>query len=131
MRYIIVVLMASLLALAASPGSAQQVDITTTPPPAERERQLIPPGRDEPTRPSDTDYYPQGPRVRHDPAFIRPLSVERRTPTSTGRVGMSGWTSPNTPVGGSLNGYSEVNGWFSLGFTFTWDGPPPPATPAR
>ncbi len=56
---------------------------------------------------------------------VRGLSAERETPASTGRVGVAGWTAPNTPVGSPLSGWSEINGWFAIGLSVTWDGPPP------
>jgi hypothetical protein len=46
-----------------------------------------------------------------------------------GQYGPSGWTSPNAPIGPASR---EVNGWFSFGFTRTWDGKPPsPATAVK
>jgi len=122
------------LALAASlwipaTGSAQQVDITAPAPTRPREPLVVPPGdHDDATRPSDESYYPRGPRVRHDPAFIGPLS----TKTPAGRAGVAGWTAPAAPVGAEQTGFREVNGWFALGFAFEWGGPParPAAPPA-
>src|SRR5207249_11806074 len=45
------------------------------------------------TRPNDANIYRGDPVVNYDPAFIEPFSTE----TSTGRMGLAGWTSP---VGG-------------------------------
>lgn len=120
---------AGLGAIALAPASAQQVEIKAAPPPREETPPaIIPPGLHyETTRPSDADHYPQGTRVEHDPAFIGPLSGERRSTTERGRAGLSGWTAPNTPVGAAVTGHREVTGWFALGFTITWDGPSPPA----
>ena len=64
-------------------------------------------------------------QVQHDPAFIGPMSKRRETATSTGRFGVAGWVSPNTPVGSPNSGWNEVSGYFALGFSITWDGPPP------
>jgi len=115
-----------LMLLCTVPVSAQQVDITIPAPDRAREPVVIPPGdHGQATRPSDADYYPQPPKVRHDPAFIGPLSSKTQTPTSTGRVGAAGWTAPNTPVGAAQTGWRDVNGWFALGFAFEWGGPPP------
>ncbi|HSE91676.1 MAG TPA: hypothetical protein VLF19_00090 [Methylomirabilota bacterium] len=121
-----------------APAVAQQVDITapvprrTAPvPDREREAVVLPPGdhRDV-TRPSDADYYPRGPRVRHDPAYIVPLSS--RIAEGTGRAGIAGWTAPNTPASGSeASGFREVTGWFALGIAVEWGGPPPRRAPAR
>lgn len=122
-----------LAALLATPSLAQDVEIeATTPAAPERAPRVIPPGlRYETTRPSDTDDYPGGTRVRHDPAFIQPFGGRWQSASSSGRVGLSGWTAPSTPVGPVVAGYQEVPGWFALGFSVTWGGPPAPARPAR
>ena len=57
--------------------------------------------------------------VPYDPAFIAPFTIELESPDSTGRMGFSGWTAPNTPVGPVGTGTREINGWFSFGFTWT------------
>jgi hypothetical protein len=123
-----------LLALAALPGcpaEAQQVRIETTRPPAEREARIVPPPLHyETSRPPDADVYPRGTRVEHDPAFIEPFAASYQTNTGSGRYGLSGWTSPNPPVGATATGWREVNGWFALGFSVTWDGPPARVAPA-
>lgn len=116
------------------PALAQPVVITApTIPVRPPEPIVIPPGdHGQATRPSDADYYPQSPLVRHDPAFVGPLSSKTESPRGTGRFGLGGWTSPNTPVGSvgsGGTGYREVSGWFAFGFTFEWGGPPPPAKP--
>lgn len=117
----------ALALLAVSPVWAQQVEIQAPAPTREPARpEVIAPGlHDQVTRPSDSDYYPRGTRVQHDPAFIAPFTAKWQTPTSSGRVGLSGWTAPNPPVGSPVSGHSEVTGWFALGFSVTWDGPPP------
>jgi hypothetical protein len=116
----------ALAVLAVSPAWAQQVEIHAPAPAREAGRpEVIAPGlHDQVTRPSDSDYYPQGTRVQHDPAFIVPFTATWQTPTSSGRVGLSGWTAPNPPVGSPVSGHREVIGWFALGFSVTWDGPP-------
>jgi hypothetical protein len=124
--------MALAVPIAAPPAMAQQVDVEVVPPDRSREPLVIPPGDHyEAGRPSDAEHYPRGPRVRFDPAFIRPLSVKTQTPTSTGRAGIAGWTSPNTPVGPQQVGWNEVTGWFALGFAVEWGGPPPAKRPVR
>ena len=121
-----------LAALLATPVAAQQVDITAPAPERAREPVLLPPGDHyRATRPSDADYYPETPRVRHDPTFIGPLSSKTEGPGGPGRMGVAGWTSPNTPVGAAQTGRREVTGWFALGFAFEWGGPPPAKRPAR
>jgi hypothetical protein len=127
-----IVLAGLALALIASPATAQQVDVQVAPPDRAREPIVVPPGDQyDATRPSDGDDYPRGPRVRYDPAFIRPLSAKRQTPTGSGRAGIAGWTSPNTPVGPQQAGWNDVTGYFALGFAVEWGGPPPARRPVR
>ena len=129
MRALVVLTLVTLMAL---PAAAQQVDITKPAPPATRDRErepgVIAPGLSDETRPVDADKYPRGGRVPFEPGFIRGLSSK----TATGRVGIAGWTAPSVPVGGEAGGWYQDNGWFTIGFSVTWDGPPPPApAPAR
>jgi hypothetical protein len=106
---------------------AQPVEITApTPSVRPPEPIVIPPGdHGQATRPSDADYYPKPPMVRHDPTFIGPMSSKTETLRSTGRVGFAGWTAPTPPVG-SAQTWQEVTGYFALGFAIEWGGPPPP-----
>jgi hypothetical protein len=111
----------------ALPAFAQGVDIRTTPPQTPRP-ELIVPGPDTPiTTPPENGWYqtPPGVRVPYDPAFVEPLSEEYETPSGRGRYGIAGWT----PVGPWGVGYNDHNGWFGLGFAFTWGAPP--RQPAR
>jgi len=111
----------ALVLLVATPVAAQPVKIEKPAPPAEqreRERAVITPGL-------SGEGRPRGGRVPYEPGFIRGASAERETSASTGRVGIAGWTAPNTPVGSPLGGWGEVNGWFAIGLAITWDGPPP------
>ena len=124
MRKLIVMAMASLAVLGAPAVWAQ--DVTITAPPPAREPRIITPGLLYETRPREETIYPgYGPSVPYDPAFIRPFTKEVETPQSTGRLGLSGWTSPNPPVGPSGAGMRESNGSLSFGFSWTWEGPPP------
>jgi hypothetical protein len=89
------------------------------------------PATREATRPSEADFYREDIRVRHEPAFIEPFVTKTQGGTE---IGLSGWTSPNMPVGSlASQGYGQDNGWFSLGITFVWDSPPRAgaATPAK
>src|SRR5207247_8708379 len=100
--------------LAAAPVAAQPVKIEKPAPPAEqreRERAVITPGLSGEGRPLEADNYPRGGRVPYEPGFIRGASAERETSASTGRVGIAGWTAPNTPVGRPLGGGGGVPGW--------------------
>jgi hypothetical protein len=130
---------AMLIVLLASPALAQQsaqqpgqqpVKIERAPGEREPRPEVVAPGLHyQQTRPSEADYYWDGPRVQHDPAFIEPFTREYQAGDTTGRIGLSGWTSPNTPVGPVVGGYRDITGWLSIGFSITWGGPPP--GPAR
>ena len=117
----------AVLAIAAvSSAAAQDVKIESRVAPPAIEREIVTPGLHyEQSRPSDRDYYPEGPRVEHDPAFVEGMSSEYKTPEGSGRVGVSGWTSPATPVGPTAAvGQRDIPGWFGFGFSVTWGGPP-------
>lgn len=123
-RTALLLALAASVVLGGSPALAQRVDVETRKPVGEPGFEIVAPRlQQDVTRPSDHDFYPEGPRVQHDPAFIAPFSGE----TEDGRVGLSGWTAPQTPVGPSVNGHRDVSGWLAVGFSMTWGGPP--ATP--
>jgi hypothetical protein len=106
-----------LVASQALPALAQDVKIERTP--IERELGIIPPTTEPArSRPEDADYYPNTGGVIHEPAFFEALSAKTE---SGGRFGVAGWSSPNSPSGAD---YSEINGWLSFGFAFTWSSPP-------
>ena len=76
---------------------AQNVRIT--PPEPTTEPRVVTPGLLYEKRPSDDLYYLGiPPSVPYDPAFVEPLVLNVETQDSTGRIGLSGWTSPNPPV---------------------------------
>jgi hypothetical protein len=131
MRVTMTLLLAGLGLLVALPAAAQ-VEIQSKSAPQERPARIVtPPLHYETSKPPDHDFYPSGPKVGHDPAFIEPLAIKYETPSSSGRVGLSGWTAPNQPVAGAVGGFRDVSGWFALGFSVTWDGPPPPKARPR
>ena len=113
-----------LVAAFGNPAAAQDVKIQRTP--LERELGIIPPVTDPVrSRPSDADYYPNTGGIIHEPAFFEALSAK----TETGRYGIAGWSSPNSPAGAD---YTEISGWLSFGFAFTWASPPiSPKRPPR
>ena len=125
----------SLMMLGLGPGlaAAQQVNITAPAPPKEHGIDGIigPELPYELTQPDDSRYLPPGPRVHHDPAFIEPLASRYETANGSGWVGLSGWTAPNPPIGTAVSGWRDVSGWFALGFSVTWDGPPAPKSRPR
>ena len=136
---IVIAALAALLTLVmvpALPAHAQQVKIETTRKPSEREARIVPPPLHyETTQPPDAGVYPgagaRGTKVEHDPAFIEPFAGSYQTATGSGRYGLSGWTAPNPPIGSESTNWREVNGWFALGFSVTWDGPPARGVPAQ
>ena len=85
------------------------------------------PATREATRPREADYYGTDVRVRHQPAFIDPFVGQTQGGT---KYGLSGWTSPSTPVGSlvSQEPWARSPGWFSLGLTVVWDSPPAAST---
>ena len=73
--------------------------------------------------PGELSYDPgSGSSIRYEPVFIPPFTIAVERPDVTGRMGLSGWTSPRTPMGPSGAGVREVDGWISFGFTWTWGG---------
>jgi hypothetical protein len=125
MRALMSVVIAGLGLLVALPATAQQVDIQAKPRESERPARVVPPPLHyETTRPPDADHYPQGTKVEHDPAFIEPMASSYEDAEGSGLAGLSGWTAPNTPVGSPVGGWRDVSGWFALGFSVTWGGPP-------
>ena len=124
--------MAALLIGVTAPTLAQEIKIQTRPPGEEVKPEIVaPPLHDQMSRPDHDDFYPDGPKVRHDPAFIEPLAVPIETSNGTGEVGVSGWTTPAIPVGPAVIGRRDNNGWLSFGFSAVWGGPPTAKPPAR
>jgi hypothetical protein len=118
--------------LVAWPAAAQDVEIEAKRLEREREPRVVaPPLHYETTRPPDTDFYPQGTKVEHDPAFIQPLASTYENTQTSGRIGISGWTAPNQPVSSPNTGWRDVSGYFALGFSVTWGGPPAAPKAAR
>ena len=107
------------LAVTAPAWAQVQIESTRTVKPEQGpELGIVPPPFQREERPHDADTYPgASPRVEHDPAFIEPLTAEYQTPTGSGRYGLAGWVSPNTPVGSQIGNYHEVTGYFGLGFS--------------
>ena len=100
-----------------------QVEITAPPPERVPRPEFVIPGQPPGvTVPREQDFYADEIRVRHDPAFIVPLSTTVSTgPKTVARFGFSGWTAPRGR--GDLLIAREVPGWFALGFSFVWDIP--------
>jgi hypothetical protein len=115
---------------AASPAIAQSpVEIQASAPEKPPQIRIVEPtpATREATRPREADFYGTDVRVRHQPAFIEPFVGQTQGGT---KYGLSGWTSPSTPVGSlvSQEPWARSPGWFSLGLTVVWDSPPATST---
>ena len=114
----------------ASPAIAQTpVEIQASAPEKPPQIRIVEPtpATREATRPREADFYGTDVRVRHQPAFIEPFVGQTQGGT---KYGLSGWTSPSTPVGSlvSQEPCARSPGWFSLGLTVVWDSPPAAST---
>jgi hypothetical protein len=118
-----------LAVFAPSMAFAQDLRLEERPRPETPEGSVTVPPRHESPAPPASGVPARDVRVEHDPAFIPPFVGAYQTPTGSGQYGLSGWTSPNAPVDPASG---EISGWFSFGFSLTWDGKPPsPATVVR
>ena len=92
MRAFLAVLIAGLGLLIALPVAAQQIEVDTTKrQDVEREPRVVgAPLHYETSRPPDSDFYPQGTKVEHDPAFIEPFASTYENSQGSGRVGLRG-----------------------------------------
>ena len=111
---------------AASPASAQApVEIQASAPEKPPQLRIVEPtpATREATRPREADFYGcTDVRVRHQPAFIEPFAGQTQGGT---KYGLSGWTSPSTPVGSLVSQEPWArSGWPALGFTVVWDSVP-------
>jgi hypothetical protein len=111
------------------PASAQNpVEIRATAPEKPAQLRIVEPSpaTREATRPREAGFYREDVRVRHEPAFIEPFVGETQGGT---KYGLSGWTSPTTPVGSYVSQEPWArSGWFALGFTVVWDSVPSAST---
>jgi hypothetical protein len=113
------------------PGSASAqnpVEIRATAPEKPPQLRIVEPSpaTREATRPREADFYREDVRVRHEPAFIEPFVGETRGGT---KYGLSGWTSPTTPVGSYVSQEPWArSGWPALGLTVVWDSVPSAST---
>lgn len=108
------------------PAHAQgPVEIRTTAPEKPPQVRIVEPSpaTREATRPREADFYREDVRVRHEPAFIEPFIGQTQGGT---KYGLSGWTSPTTPVGSFVSQEPWArSGWFALGLSVVWDATPP------
>jgi hypothetical protein len=114
----------------AAPASAQSpIEIRATAPEKPQQLRIVEPSEAtrQSTRPREADFYREDVRVRHEPAFIEPFAGQTQGGT---KYGLSGWTSPTTPVGSYVSQEPWArSGWPALGFTVVWDSVPTASTP--
>ena len=117
-----------LVALVGAPASVaaqSPVEIRATAPEKPQQFRIVEPGpaTREATRPREADFYPGSDiRVRHEPAFIEPFFGQTQGGT---KYGLSGWTSPPTPVGSYVSQEPWARtGWPALGISVVWDSAP-------
>ena len=113
----------------AAPASAQSpIEIRATAPEKPQQLRIVEPSEAtrQSTRPREADFYREDVRVRHEPAFIEPFAGQTQGGT---KYGLSGWTSPTTPVGSYVSQEPWArSGWPALGFTVVWDSVPAAST---
>jgi len=118
-----------LAAMLSSPVAAQSpIEIRASAPEKPQQLRIVEPSEAtrESTRPREADFYREDVRVRHEPAFIEPFVGQTQGGT---KYGLSGWTSPTTPVGSYVSQEPWArSGWPALGFTVVWDSVPAAST---
>ncbi len=114
----------------AAPATAQSpIEIRATAPEKPQQLRIVEPSEAtrQSTRPREADFYREDVRVRHEPAFIEPFVGQTQGGT---KYGLSGWTSPTTPVGSYVSQEPWArSGWPALGITVVWDSVPAASTP--
>ena len=119
-----------LLVTLTAPTAAQSpIEIRATAPEKPQQLRIVEPSEAtrQSTRPREADFYREDVRVRHEPAFIEPFVGQTQGGT---KYGLSGWTSPTTPVGSYVSQEPWArSGWPALGFTVVWDSVPAASTP--
>jgi hypothetical protein len=113
-----------------APAPAQgPIEIRATAPEKPQQLRIVEPSEAtrQSTRPREADFYREDVRVRHEPAFIEPFVGQTQGGT---KYGLSGWTSPTTPVGSYVSQEPWARtGWPALGITVVWDSVPAASTP--
>ena len=112
-----------------APATAQSpIEIRATAPEKPQQLRIVEPSEAtrQSTPPREADFYREDVRVRHEPAFIEPFVGQTQGGT---KYGLSGWTSPTTPVGSYVSQEPWArSGWPALGFTVVWDSVPAAST---
>ena len=110
-------------------GSAQNpVEIRATAPEKPAQIHIVEPSpaTREQTRPREAEFYGTDVRVKHEPAFIEPFVGQTAGGT---KYGLSGWTSPSTPVGSYVSQEPWARtGWPAIGISVVWDSIPATST---
>jgi hypothetical protein len=109
------------LLLVVTGATAQQLDLQSPVPNTSRDRSRLP-HEESRTRAlmPQTELYPYRPALPYQPGFIDPFTKE----TATGRMGVAGWTSPNTSAGSRGAADPDNPGWPGLGIAVEWGGSP-------
>jgi hypothetical protein len=116
------------LALSGTASAQNPVEIRATAPEKPAQIHIVEPSpaTREQTRPREAEFYGTDVRVKHEPAFIEPFVGQTAGGT---KYGLSGWTSPTTPVGSYVSQEPWArSGWPALGFTVVWDSVPAAST---
>ncbi len=116
------------LAMVGVARAQNSVEIRTTAPEKPAQIHIVEPSpaTREQTRPREAEFYGADVRVKHDPAFIEPFVGQTAGGT---KYGLSGWTSPATPVGSYVSQEPWARtGWPAIGITVVWDSVPAAST---
>jgi len=116
------------LALSGTASAQNPVEIRATAPEKPAQIHIVEPSpatREQP-RPREAEFYGTDVRVKHEPAFIEPFVGQTAGGT---KYGLSGWTSPSTPVGSYVSQEPWARtGWPAIGISVVWDSVPATST---
>ena len=116
------------LALSGTASAQNPVEIRATAPEQPAQIHIVEPSpaTREQTRPREAEFYGTDVRVKHEPAFIEPFVGQTAGGT---KYGLSGWTSPSTPVGSYVSQEPWARtGWPAIGISVVWDSVPATST---
>ena len=116
------------LALPGAASAQNPVEIRATAPEKPAQIHIVEPSpaTREQTRPREAEFYGTDVRVKHEPAFIEPFVGQTAGGT---KYGLSGWTSPSTPVGSYVSQEPWARtGWPAIGISGVWDSVPATST---
>jgi len=116
------------LALPGAASAQNPVEIRATAPEKPAQIHIVEPSpaTREQTRPREAEFYGTDVRVKHEPAFIEPFVGQTAGGT---KYGLSGWTSPSTPVGSYVSQEPWARtGWPAIGISVVGDSLPATST---